>query len=254
MTNHTANQTLTKLYLIRHGQAYANVEPIIGGMKGDRGLTPLGVQQAEALRDRLRFSAELRPEVLIASTMPRAKQTAEIIAPALGSEIIFDDELHELRPGVADGMSIEEAHRLYSRVDFATHPFQEVDPGGESWASFVYRCTRALDRILREHQGKTIVLVTHGGLIGASFIYFFKLSGASLPPVGFYTHNTAITWWEQHTRFEQAQWRLRKYNDDAHLTTLGYGENIDWERPKVMAEASEPASEVPTEPEKDGAQ
>ena len=35
----------TELYLIRHGEAVANVEPIIGGMRGDTGLTDLGREQ-----------------------------------------------------------------------------------------------------------------------------------------------------------------------------------------------------------------
>ena len=33
----------TELYLIRHGESVANVEPIIGGMRGDAGLTDRGV-------------------------------------------------------------------------------------------------------------------------------------------------------------------------------------------------------------------
>lgn len=32
----------TDLHLIRHGQSFANVEPVVGGMTGDTGLTPLG--------------------------------------------------------------------------------------------------------------------------------------------------------------------------------------------------------------------
>ena len=35
---------MTHLYLIRHGEAVSNVEPIIGGMRGDTGLSPLGVR------------------------------------------------------------------------------------------------------------------------------------------------------------------------------------------------------------------
>ena len=45
---------MTTLYLIRHGESYANVDPggAVAGMKGDRGLTELGRRQAERLRDR----------------------------------------------------------------------------------------------------------------------------------------------------------------------------------------------------------
>jgi len=82
---------VTHLYLIRHAEAVSNVEPIIAGMRGDTGLTAHGVAQAERLRDRL-AAGEIAADVLIASTLPRAQQTAEIIAPALGLPIIWDDE------------------------------------------------------------------------------------------------------------------------------------------------------------------
>ncbi len=90
---------MTKLCLIRHGQAVVNVKPIIGGMRGDTGLTALGIEQVERLRDRLIATRELKADVVLSSSMPRARQTAEILAPAFGLPIIFDDDLHELRPG-----------------------------------------------------------------------------------------------------------------------------------------------------------
>ncbi len=100
----------TNLYLIRHGEAVVNVKPIVGDMRGDTGLTPLGVTQAERLRDRLAATGEISADVLIASTMPRARQTAEIIAPALGLPILWDDDVQEMRSGEADGMTLARCH------------------------------------------------------------------------------------------------------------------------------------------------
>ena len=114
----------THLYLVRHGQAIVNVEPIVGGMRGDTGLSPLGVQQAQALCDRLQ-RGEIQADALLASTLPRARQTAEIIAPALNLPIIFDDELHELRTGdEADGLSIDEYKRRFGWIDLEEEPFR----------------------------------------------------------------------------------------------------------------------------------
>jgi Histidine phosphatase superfamily (branch 1) len=59
----------TQLYLIRHGESVANVEPIIGGMRGDAGLTDRGREQARLLQQRLR-SETLRADQLYASTYP----------------------------------------------------------------------------------------------------------------------------------------------------------------------------------------
>src|SRR5215471_866498 len=96
---------MTHLYLIRHAEAIAAIENTIG----DTGLTSLGITQAEHLRDRLAATREITADVLIASTFLRAKQTAEIIAPAFGLPIIWDDEVQELRPGEAANMQVEEA-------------------------------------------------------------------------------------------------------------------------------------------------
>ncbi|MCA1667135.1 MAG: histidine phosphatase family protein, partial [Thermomicrobia bacterium] len=130
---------MTHLYLIRHGEAVANVEPIMGGMRGDTGLTPLGVQQAEALRDRLAESGEIAADVLIASTLPRAQQTAEIIAPALGLPIVGEDDVQEMRVGEADALRLDEFARRYGVPDFARDPYRPLATGGESWAQFLLR-------------------------------------------------------------------------------------------------------------------
>ncbi len=130
--------SLTTLYLIRHGEAVSNVEPIVGGVRGDSGLTPRGVAQAERLRDRLAESHEIDADVLIASTMPRARQTAEIIAPALGLPIIFDDEVQEMRPGEADGLHVIEYRERFGIPDFEREPFRPLAPGGEGWAQFMF--------------------------------------------------------------------------------------------------------------------
>ena len=97
----------TELYLIRHGESVANVTPIIGGMRGDTGLTDRGRDQARLLEKRLR-EEDLRADQLYSSTLPRAMETAEYVARALDLPVQPDDELHELRPGEADGLTVDE--------------------------------------------------------------------------------------------------------------------------------------------------
>src|ERR1700736_4699237 len=103
----------TYLCLIRHGEAVPNVRPIMGGMRGDAGLTPLGVSQAERLRDRLTGTGEICADVLIASPLPRAQQTAKIIAAALQLPILVDDDVQEIRVGEADGMHPDEVRARF---------------------------------------------------------------------------------------------------------------------------------------------
>jgi 2,3-bisphosphoglycerate-dependent phosphoglycerate mutase len=72
---------ITNLYLIRHGE----------GMF--------------AVHGRLAATGEIRPDVPIAGSLPRAQQTAAILAPAFGGvPVRLDDALQEMRYGAADGM------------------------------------------------------------------------------------------------------------------------------------------------------
>ncbi len=239
---------MTHLYLIRHGEAFSNVEPVVAGMKGDKGLTPRGVAQAERLRDRL-AAGEIKADVLIASTLPRARQTAEIIQPALGLPIIFDDEVQELRIGEADGMVNGDAWAKFGIPDFDRFPLRKIAPGGESWGEFVLRVSQALTRITEEHAGKTIVVVCHGGVIDCSFIHFFQMPSLVVPPTDFHTRNTSITHWEWVRRRNRHMWRLNCYNDIAHLQGIGAFESLRWEDTELAPadDKTHPSSPVPTE-------
>jgi probable phosphoglycerate mutase len=137
----------TNLYLIRHGEADANVNQVVGGKRGDTGLTARGAREAELLRDRLAASREIAPDVFVASTFARARQTAEIVAPAFSALLSFDDDLQEIRPGEADGMSLQEAISKYGIPDFEREPERPVSPGGESWADLMNRAARTLERL-----------------------------------------------------------------------------------------------------------
>ena len=237
---------MTHLYLIRHGEAVANVEPIIGGMLGDTGLTALGVSQAEALRDRLAATHEIAADVLIASTLPRARQTAEIIAPALGLPILFEDNVQELKVGEADGMHVGEFKAKFGLPNLRVQPFRPIAPGGESWPQFVLRVAETLESITREYADKTIVVVCHGGVIDASFLYCFGMNTLAVPYAELRTHNTSITHWERGARDDgTARWRLWGYNDDFHLRHIGHHDPIIWQDIPPAHDVAEEHSAVP---------
>lgn len=237
---------MTHLYLIRHGEAVVNVEPVVGGMRGDTGLTPRGVAQAERLRDRLAATREIPADVLISSTLPRARQTAEIVAPALALPLILDDEVQEMRVGEADSLTLQEMWDRFGVPNLHQNPFHPIAPGGENWGQFMLRVGTALNRIIRTHAGKTVVIVCHGGVIDGSFIYFFGLNTLTLPPVEFHTHNTSITHWAQHTHNGQTRWRLMGYNDIAHLQDVGVRDSIRWED-VTPSPKEHPGGPLPTE-------
>lgn len=213
----------TNLYLIRHGESVPNVTPIVGGMLGDAGLTPRGREQAALLEQRLRLG-EILADVLYTSTLPRAVETATYVARALGMEARHDDTWHELRPGEADGIPIDEWKMRYGGDEFLTgaDPFRPFSPGGESWGAFLLRVGSAIRATVARHLGQTIVVVCHGGVLEGAFYHAFGL-GPTSTRVHFVPHNASITQWRYHHPETGAApyWTLVTYNDAAHLLPVG---------------------------------
>ena len=207
---------VTDLYLIRHGEAVSNVEPVIAGVLSDQGLTERGRQQAALLEERLR-AEDLGADVLYVSTLRRAFDTGEYVARALQLPAQHTDDLHELRPGDADGLTIEEWRAQTDGDVPPRDPFEPFSPGGESWGAFLLRAEAALLRLVARHEGQTVVAVCHGGVLEASFYLAFGL-GASAQRVEFDPLNTSITHW-RHRRGAQgdSSWTLVKFNDAGHL-------------------------------------
>lgn len=222
---------MTHLYLIRHGQADGLQPGIIGSATPDSGLSPLGIIQAERLRDRLATTREIRADVLISSPLKRAQETAAIIAPALGLPVLTDDEVQELNLGECEGLTFEEIVARFGYSDWDKAPFRQLAPNADSWMEFITRACRAIDRLTHQYDGKTIVIVCHGGIIEATFLYFFRLGlWRQLPII---VHNASITHWHKSIFYvnghAETQWGLVQLNDHTHLRDIGAEKRIAWE-------------------------
>lgn len=214
----------TDLYLVRHGEAFSNVEPVIVGVRSDRGLTELGHRQASLLEARLR-AEPLGADVLYVSTLRRALETGDYVARALGLPVHTTEDLHELRPGDADGLTIEEWRMRADREVPPRDPFQPFSPGGESWAAFLLRAQLALTDLVARHPGQTVVAVCHGGVLEAAFCLAFGL-GPSAPRVQVAPSNTSITHWRhQNSAQAKAGWALMSFNDARHLVDPAYAQH-----------------------------
>lgn len=207
-----------RLVLVRHGDAFAGFSGVIGGERGCTGLTPLGRLQAEALRDRLASTERIRADVLLASTLPRAVETAEIIAPGLGIETFARAcDLCEVHTGEADGLEWAEYGLRYGSFDMEVEPDRVFAPQGESWNSFHERVAQLLQRVVREFEGQTVVAVCHAGVIMASMRLLLGMprtsAGARLQP-----SNTGLTEWEYDVQLDR--WTLHCFNDADHLGSV----------------------------------
>ena len=212
----------TRLVLVRHGEAQCHVDQVVGGTRGCTGLSDLGRRQAEALRRRLERTAELAAaDALYASTLPRAVETAEVIAAAVGASTVKQDEdLCELQPGEADGITWEEFRERYTYPGTgAVDLYRPMAPGAESWATFSARVGSALSRLVAAHEGQTVVVACHGGVIECSLRALGELPLA--PRFLARIENTSLTEWERSPAGgDETRWTLVRFNDAAHLADL----------------------------------
>ena len=209
-------ETPTTLVLVRHGESNVTVNRVIGGYRSCSGLSELGRRQAERLRERLATTLELNADVLISSNFPRAIETAEAIAPAFGAPAIhIDPGFGEHDPGPEiDGMTFEQYVERFGTPDW-TDPNVEVFPGGETIAAFHGRVGAALASTLEVHRGKSIVVACHGGVVDATFRHLLRT--ASTGSFELHTLNTSLT---EFATAPSGEWRLKRYNDAAHLHGL----------------------------------
>ena len=205
-----------RLLLVRHGDAHAGFHGVIGGQRGCKGLTPLGRQQAEALAGYLGSSGRARADVLLASVLPRAIETAEIIGPALGLAVARHEcDLCEVHTGEADGLTWTEYSARFGSFDMEAEPDRLFAPGGDSWQSFHDRVGRLFESLAQEFTDRTVVAVCHAGVISAAMRVIFGIphpgTGARSRPT-----NTGLTEWEH----SAGRWTLHSFNEHPHLLGL----------------------------------
>jgi probable phosphoglycerate mutase len=199
----------TVTHLLRHGQTEHTPERRFSG-RNDLPLSRTGRAEAKAAALR---AEELGIEVVVASPLRRTRETAEIVAAALDLPVTFDEDLAELDFGDLEGLTFDEArakHPLAARrfLDDVT----VSAPGGESVADVGTRVTRARRRILSEHAGRTVLIVSHvtpiklvlaAGLgVGAEVVHRVFLDAASL---------CSVTW------SSDGRASVRLVNDTSHL-------------------------------------
>jgi 2,3-bisphosphoglycerate-dependent phosphoglycerate mutase len=212
---------VTRILLVRHGESKVTVAGVIGGYRTCSGLTDLGRRQTEALRDRWLAHRPFTPDVLIASNFARARETAEILAPALDALPVLEEAgfgEHDPGPEI-DGMSFDDFNARFGdqREGWReANPFAVTFPGGETLATFHHRVGTALQAVLDARPDGTVVVVCHGGTVGLVLRIALKA-----PPLGLfeaYSQNTSITEVEW---LPGNRWLIHRYNDAAHLDALG---------------------------------
>jgi probable phosphoglycerate mutase len=215
----------TRIVLVRHGESRAQELRIVGGHKGCVGLSDLGRRQVGALADRLRRTGELEGAVaLYSSVMPRAVETAAILADALPVDDVREEcDFCEHHPGEGDGLAWTEYDERYPAPD-VWDPHLRRDPGGETWAEMAERVARGLDALVERHPGETVVVACHGGVVVQSMFRWLALdAGGGGERAWMNPMNASLTEWRFGANpFDRSTLpiELVRFNDHAHLVDI----------------------------------
>ena len=151
-----------RLLLVRHAQTANNVGRALDTAVPGAALTDLGRQQAARLVARL---AGEDPDVVAASPLMRAQQTAAPVAAARGLAVLTLDGLREIAAGALEMRTSAEAIESYRGVitAWATGALEVAMPGGASGREFLDRYDEAVRAL--EDAGTRAVAVSHGAAI-----------------------------------------------------------------------------------------
>ena len=153
---------MSKIFIMRHGEDEDNANGILNGRR-DAPLTELGRQQTKIAAQKLKDN---NIDIIYASPLKRAYETARIVSEELGvDEVILDEHLIERDFGILTGKPTADIRKYTDKVletDRITY-FLEVE-GAEDFPTLYKRAEKILSEIQERHSDKNVLVVCHGDI------------------------------------------------------------------------------------------
>jgi len=166
---------MVTILFLRHGESLSNKAKQFCGQK-DAPLTEVGFRQAQEAAKYIINNCKI--DAVYSSDLVRAKSTVEPTAKALGLNIVESKLLREVDVGNWQGVYISEIEK----VDTARYlRFKSGDTtvklgGAESFDDLRVRALKIVDDIIKDNDGKTVLVATHGGIIRMLVEKYLNLS------------------------------------------------------------------------------
>ena len=163
-------EELTTVILVRHGRTHLTESKRISGRGGeDPALSELGRQDAQAAAKAVQQIGVSGPwsfltpvSAVVASPIKRTRETANIIANSLSLAVSTNENIAEISFGDWDGFTNEEVSEKWPvEMSDWRGSWTVAPPNGESLEDFDSRVQLGRREILKEHAGKTVVVVSH---------------------------------------------------------------------------------------------
>ena len=154
---------MAKILLVRHGETEKNSAQRYWG-KTDVNLGPVGLRQAEQLRDRL---ATEKIDFVYSSEMRRAVLTARTIASIHCLQETPCSELREIDFGQIEGLDFAEVQEQFpdiAKMWIDRNP-NLCYPQGESLTQLDIRLARFKNRLAQHSEKEVVMVVAHSGVL-----------------------------------------------------------------------------------------
>jgi len=191
---------MTRLLLVRHGLTDWNAAQRFQG-QCDIPLNQAGQRQAFALAARL---AGESLQAIVTSDLQRAQATAQAIVACQTCPVVIEGRLREIGFGDWEGLTYAEIAICdpSGLAAWEEDILENAPPGGETLNQLAGRVQAALDELLLAHEGKTLLLVAHGGplqvlvclVLGLppEMYWHFHLSPGSLSEIAVYPQGAIV--------------------------------------------------------------
>jgi len=162
---------MTTIYLTRHGQTEWNLEKRLQG-HGNSPLTEFGLNRAKELSERIK---DIDIDTIYTSPIERAYKTAEIVKGDKYIEVKVHEGLKEMNFGDYEGKITEEVMKENPDWDISAIMRGNLEmraPNGETLGEVRERVNSAMRDIIKENEGKNILIVAHGITLKAIMTFF----------------------------------------------------------------------------------
>lgn len=156
----------SRLTLVRHGETDWN--------KGHRWqghidipLNAAGKEQAGAVA---KFLSRESIDVIYASDLQRAHQTATAIGKLHNLQVMTDSRLREIAFGEWEGLTaddIDARHGAGTHEAFLADRLHKIPPKGETVEALFNRVSEFINETPLKHRNQSVVVVSHGGALRA---------------------------------------------------------------------------------------
>ena len=212
--------TITRFCLVRHGETDWNAARRLQGHT-DIGLNARGLAQAKQMARALK-NIKLQFDVLYTSDLQRAAKTAQAIEELFETPAIPNAALRERHLGALQGLTTDEAPMREPEL-WKSHLSRNIEENlrdGESIQQFAERIQTSLVELCEQHQGKTILLVSHGGTL--DMMYRIASNQALDADKVVAVPNASLNW----ISHDGLAWTVNSWADTSHLEDLAL-DNLD---------------------------